>query len=97
MKGSILLEKQYRAQTGSLDFHPEYNPTETKPQKAKNNCCFIYVECVVQEERRYGAAVVVLLDDRLCHPNLPPPCVLCSWKEWGLLRQGLQHPIIPLF
>lgn len=28
MKGSILLDKQYSAQTGSLDFDPEHNPTE---------------------------------------------------------------------
>lgn len=37
--------------------------------------------------------VGILLDDSLCHPALH---VLHSWKEWGLLRQGLQHPIISL-
>lgn len=93
MKGSILLEKQYSAQTGSLDFKPEYNPTEGKKKKTKTTVVLF----MLSVWRRYRTAVVALLDDRLCHPNLPPPCVLSSWKEWGLLRQGLQHPIISRF
>lgn len=109
VKGSMLLDKQYSAQTGPLDFDPEHNPTEETGKLPLSYLC--WVRCTRRETSqgcgcgfagcwalspKFTSSTCLVLVERMGFAETRPPASNYFPPLNASSAKALQRPILSL-